>query len=195
MDAKIEFTKALIKARSEFGELRKDKKGRFPYASVGAIRACIDQALKENGFGYTFEITHDNGPIFWLIIDHISGERRTSGYPLFDVNVNGKDPNQQFGGNLSYGMRHLLRTFFGLDADDNDPDNYDQETGEIITPQKQYVANPNNNASEKQIVFINRLIKDKNKDLQAILDYYKIQNLNNLKAHQASELISRLNNK
>jgi len=193
MEARTAFTKALIKARSEFGELSKDKKGHFEYASITAIKKAIEKPLAENGFSYHFEISNGESRILHLLVEHIDGERKASGYPLFDAASDRQNPNQSFGSNLSYGMRNLLRTFFCLDADDNDADNYDPDTGEIRTPQRRYSPNSNNKASEKQIGFINKLIRDKNKDLNAILEHYNTDSLTNLNANQASELIGHLN--
>jgi hypothetical protein len=193
MSSKIAFTKALIQARSQFGELSKDKKGHFEYASITAIKKAIEKPLADNGFSYHFETTVEERPVLWLVVEHDEGERKMSGYPLFNATNDRKDPNQQFGSSLSYGMRNLLRTFFCLDADDNDADNYDPETGEARVPQKRYVANANNKASEKQVAFIARLVREKNKDLQAILDYYKVTSLSELNSQQASEVIERLN--
>lgn len=217
-EAKVAFTKALIKARAEFKPLAKDTQGRFKYASLTAIKNSINQALEDNGFSYHTETLPSDGKMFmWLFVSHESGHERSSAYPLNTEFNDRKDPDQQFGSSLSYAMRNLLRTFFCLDADENDPDNepatLTEQSGykpfnpsEVLEsrgqqrvdaqrePGKNY-GNPNKPVSEKQVALIHRLIGLTGADKDEVLDKYGVESLTGLNGHQASELISELKKK
>lgn len=136
MDTRKAYIKAFIKARKEFSVPNNDRSGQYKYASIGELRNAIDKALEKYGLSYEFHIHEsvtEKPDRIELCVEHEDGEQRHSTYPLIMSQTSSRqNEHQSYGSAVSYAMRNLLRSFFALDADDNDPDNRP-----TLTPQKQ----------------------------------------------------------
>lgn len=222
MDSRKAYIKAMIKARKEFAPLIKDRSGQYNYASVTALRNALDDALEKNGISYEFHIHEsctDKPDRIELRVEHDEGEQRHSTYPLMVTqNSSRQNEHQGYGSAVSYAMRNLLRSFFALDSDDNDPDNkptlappkqpqwkpLQSETPDYskahIMPEQNgqrgpNYGNPNKTVSDKQVALINRLIGLTNSDKDEILEKYGVDTIDGLNGQQGSELISDLKKK
>lgn len=113
-----------------------------------------------------------------------------------------KNTAQGAGSAISYGRRYALSAILGISSEDDDD-------GNIAEPKKEYKPNvpttkkPNNVkesnlASEKQLNFVYKLVKDKEYGADNISKYikdnYKKASSKELTKQEASELIEMLNN-
>lgn len=211
MDTRKAYIKAFIKARKEFSALIKDKSGQYNYASVTALRNALDDALGKYGLSYEFHIhesSSDKPDRMELLVEHDEGEQRHSTYPLMISQTSSRqNEHQGYGSAVSYAMRNLLRSFFALDSDDNDPDNRPglSSPTELAPSVRNSLAttgqrgpnygNPNKTVSEAQINLISRLIRLTNSDLDSILRKYSVESINEINGQQGSELICDLKKK
>jgi hypothetical protein len=118
---------ALIQAKREFAEIKKDKTGpRGKYASLDSVLSSTNPQLLKYGLMVVQNMqhaTHENGEVcVWLEtrIFHESGEElpMVSQYPL---NTN-SDP-QKFGAALTYARRYSYCALLGVTADEDDDAN------------------------------------------------------------------------
>jgi hypothetical protein len=118
---------ALIQAKQEFAEIKKDKTGpRGTYASLDSVLSSTNPQLLKYGLMVVQNMqhaTHENGEVcVWLEtrIFHESGEElpMVSQYPL---NTN-SDP-QKFGAALTYARRYSYCALLGVTADEDDDAN------------------------------------------------------------------------
>ncbi len=185
----VNLTKALIKAQSQFGELKKNKKNshlNYSYADLDSMKNATMPALKNNGLTLNFfPAIIDNIPHLqaWLI--HESGEYIIGRYP-----VSPEKPGMQgTGAAITYLKRYIWGAVFSLYEDENDDaieesvkkgkisdkDPYEYKTT-VSTQQAQQVVDAFNGMS----------------DLWAqIAEPLKIKGASELPAHKFNETITR----
>lgn len=195
------FNQAIINVRTALKPVIKDRRGQYPYASLGAMQEAIDHILKAEGIGYYATLSRGEHPTLDLVITFDGSDPIVSSYPLFTERLEGKrNIHQEMGAALSYAMRHLFRSFFMIDADDNDPDTIPavstpHRSFTLPSEKKDFKANPNNPISEKQVSLINKLLQMKNIDSVSYLEKYAISTMSDLNSAQASEIIDDIKNR
>jgi ERF superfamily len=102
-------------AIEQFPPIVKDSKNphfKSTFASLGAIRAAIKPALKENGITYRYLVADT---VLHLLVECAeTGELIKHTAPLYGENA------QQYGASLTYQRRYLLQAAFDLDVVDDD---------------------------------------------------------------------------
>lgn len=114
--------KALIKARSGFEPIKKDKTNphfKNQYASLDSINSAVLPALCENELVVTQVVEPvDGGQVIKTILWHSSGEKIESFLMLPDI----KDM-QKLGAAITYARRYSLSAMLGISADEDDDGN------------------------------------------------------------------------
>lgn len=111
-----ELLKALVKAKSAFKPIVKDKQGaRAKYATLDSVLSSVEPALHENGLCLVQTTTHkDDGFVLETFLFHTSGEFLSSTYPL----RNDTDP-QKIGISITYGRRYSVCSLLSVIADED----------------------------------------------------------------------------
>jgi len=127
-----DLAKALAKAQSEFGPLRKGKENPFyksRYADLASIFDVIREPFSENGIAVTQRsgiLFDDKGEPMTVLITmliHESGQWLSSTYPVMAKKPkDGVVGPQDLGSALSYSKRYCLQAIVGLAAEDEDDD-------------------------------------------------------------------------
>jgi hypothetical protein len=110
--------KALVKAKGEFGPIKKNKKGMHNamYATMDEVLSCTEPALLKHGLVVTQPLVFNEGhTCIQTTILHESGEQLSSSYPL-----NLTPNNQQNGSAITYGRRYSYCALLGITADEDD---------------------------------------------------------------------------
>lgn len=113
-----ELIKALIKAKSEFKPITKDKTNphyKSKYSSLDAVLAAVEPALAKNGLVITHQAI---GSEFVTTLHHESGESLSSSLPLPTFT----DP-QKMGSYLSYCRRYAVTGLLSVCSDEDDDAN------------------------------------------------------------------------
>ncbi len=115
--------KALIKAKSDFGEIARKKKNPFfnsKYADLLTIHTATTPALHKNGILVT-QTTDLSGiqAVLVTTLLHESGQFISGNYPLNPE----KSGPQGFGSALTYARRYALSAILAVVADDDDDGN------------------------------------------------------------------------
>lgn len=131
---------ALIKARSEFGAIQKDKTNphyKSKYATLDAVLDAVTPALCKHGLAIVQSTSTESGKTeLKTHLYHESGEYLSSSYPLPDIT-----DAQKLGAALTYARRYALCALLSVTADEDD------DGTAVSKPQKrqaesQFVANP-----------------------------------------------------
>lgn len=117
-----ELISALIKARSEFAPIRKDKVNPFlknKYATLDAVLEAVEPALRQNGLTIV-QTTEVNGDqtVLKTSLYHESGQSISGHYPLPQT-----DDPQKLGAAITYGRRYALCAILSVTADEDDDGN------------------------------------------------------------------------
>lgn len=115
--------KALIKAKSEFSKVEKQRENPFyksKYADLGTIDEAVTPALHKNGLA-VIQTTAISGiqPVLVTTLAHESGQFITGEYPLNPV----KNDPQALGSATTYARRYSLSAMLTVVADDDDDGN------------------------------------------------------------------------
>lgn len=118
-----ELIKALIKARSEFAAIAKDRVNphyKNRYATLDAVLAAVEPALCKHGLTIiqTTEIEDDRAVLSTHLF-HESGDFITGKYPLPSVNTD----SQKMGAALTYARRYSVCAILSITADEDDDGN------------------------------------------------------------------------
>ncbi|NJL22803.1 MAG: hypothetical protein HC895_21435 [Leptolyngbyaceae cyanobacterium SM1_3_5] len=117
-----ELISALIKARSEFAPIRKDKTNSYlqtKYATLDAVLEAVEPALRKHGLTIVQTIEVNNGQTsLKTALYHESGQSISGNYPLPQT-----DEPQKLGIAITYGRRYSLCGILSVTADDDDDGN------------------------------------------------------------------------
>lgn len=117
-----ELIKALIKAKSEFKSIQKDRINphfKHKYATLDAVLDAVTPALSKYGLAIVQTTAIAEGKtILETHLYHESGECITSPYPLPDIS----DP-QKLGAALTYARRYSVCAILSVTADEDDDGN------------------------------------------------------------------------
>ncbi|NEQ24962.1 MAG: ERF family protein [Microcoleus sp. SIO2G3] len=117
-----ELIPALIKARSEFAPIRKDKVNpllKNKYATLDAVLEAVEPALRKHGLTIV-QTTEVNGDqtVLKTSLYHESGQTIHGHYPLPQT-----DDPQKLGAAITYGRRYALCAILSVTADEDDDGN------------------------------------------------------------------------
>jgi len=117
-----ELISALIKARSEFQPIRKDKVNsshQNKYATLDAVLEAVEPALQKHGLAIvqTTEI-NDGQIVLKTTLYHVSGQSISGHYPLPQT-----DDSQRLGAAITYGRRYAVCGILSVTADEDDDGN------------------------------------------------------------------------
>jgi hypothetical protein len=117
-----ELIPALIKARSEFQPIHKDKVNSYlnnQYATLDAVLAAVEPALRKYGLTIV-QMTEVIGEqsVLRTSLYHESGQSISGNYPLPQTN----EP-QKLGAAITYGRRYALCALLSVTADEDDDGN------------------------------------------------------------------------
>ncbi len=119
---------ALVKARSEFPNLSKNKVNphfKSKYADLDAVIECVTPSLSKYGL-CVFQAVEQIGESSCLVthLYHESGEELQSSYPLPTIT----DP-QKLGSAMTYARRYSICAALNIAADDDDDGNAAKKAG------------------------------------------------------------------
>lgn len=177
---------ALSKFHSRLTVIPKDTDGRFPFASLPDVVRHITPLLAENHLEYTqtFECIGDSNILVTTLVHHKSKESIDSRFVLPNPQLlGGTNINHAIGGSITYFRRYTLCALLGLVSDTEDTDG---ET--VATPAPKTTGG----ASEKQIGFLRKLLRDKNMPEDSILKSLGVDSLEELPWQDVRTLIDKL---
>lgn len=159
---------ALIKAKNNFKTPIFDKEGqhKFKYASVKSILTAINFALQEQNILLTQEEYVQEEKYYLLTTVRYEEEFLISLSPIL---VDPRSKNcyaQNYGSALTYARRYSLSSFFGIYADELDPDAVDFQKEKEVT------------ISKEEVLFLES--KMNQQQINATLKFYKISTLYDL---------------
>lgn len=173
--------KAATKAFGLLDNSKKNKKAySYNYADLGSIIEGSREILSDNGLHVKqvmdFEITEAGHTVTILITElmHESGEWFRSYYPIVGVELKGQNYHQQMGSAITYARRYSLAAILNIAQVDDDAQsagnpktqsnvkNVSETNGvkKYNSTNKNYNEVPHNKASEKQINYLKKLIKE-----------------------------------
>jgi hypothetical protein len=123
-----ELIPALIKARSEFQPIHKDKVNSYlnnQYATLDAVLAAVEPALRKYGLTIVqmTEVIGEQSALKTSLY-HESGQSISGNYPLPQTN----EP-QKLGAAITYGRRYALCAILSVTADEDDDGNTTSKSG------------------------------------------------------------------
>ncbi len=148
-----ELIKALIKAKSEFSNIQKDRVNphfKHKYATLDAVLDAVTPALGKHGLAVVQTTAlESNKTVLQTHLYHESGECITSIYPLPEIG-----DSQKFGAALTYARRYALCAILCVTADEDDDANLT-----VTTPKKQnnlqYKVNSN---GEQRVALVPKVV-------------------------------------
>ncbi|MBW4591155.1 ERF family protein [Aetokthonos hydrillicola Thurmond2011] len=184
-----ELIKALIKAKSEFSNIQKDRVNphfKHKYATLDAVLDAVTPALGKHGLAVVQTTAlESNKTVLQTHLYHESGECITSIYPLPEIG-----DSQKFGAALTYARRYALCAILCVTADEDD-----DASSTVTTPKKQsnlqYKVNSNGeHPHNSRIRAIRTMLRIEGK---AVVDWLKTEKLVSSPAEldntQLSELV------
>ena len=156
-------------------ETKSGKRYSYRYVDIAQIHDYLESINAK----YIQEIKRIDGDDYIMTkrcFDNKWDEEWLQGSKVVDATLFGTDnPAQKQGSALTYARRYSLLMAFGLATEDDDAQSLTQKK----EPKKVILATP------EQL----KLIKNLDIDLVAMLDYYKIQKLEELSLEQANQII------
>jgi hypothetical protein len=126
-----ELIKALIKARSEFDPIKKDKKNphfKVAYASLDSVLEAVTPSLCKHGLAIVQLM--ERGGVLKTQLLHESGEMLTSEYELPDT-----QDQQKKGAAITYARRYSICALLSITSDeDTDGNNGDSKLSVVNAP-------------------------------------------------------------
>ena len=184
-------TQKLIKVQNELKAPKGNYNsfGKYKYRSAEDILESVKPLNADNGLLLTLS---DKPTLIgeWHYIEATAtitdGETSLSvtAYARESLNKKGMDESQITGTASSYARKYALNGLYLIDdTKDADTDEYQQQTNQEQSPKK---------ASDKQLDLITKLLKGDSDRLAKMLAYYKVKDLTQLSAAQASATIKKL---
>jgi hypothetical protein len=184
-------TQKLIKVQNELKAPKGNYNsfGKYKYRSAEDILEAVKPLNADNGLLLTLS---DKPTLIgeWHYIEATAtitdGETSLSvtAYARESLNKKGMDESQITGTASSYARKYALNGLYLIDdTKDADTDEYQQQTNQEQAPKK---------ATDNQLDLITKLLKGDNDRLNKMLAYYKVKDLTQLSAAQASATIKKL---
>ena len=184
-------TQKLIKVQNELKAPKGNYNsfGKYKYRSAEDILEAVKPLNADNGLLLTLS---DKPTLIgeWHYIEATAtitdGETSLSitAYARESLNKKGMDESQITGTASSYARKYALNGLYLIDdTNDADTDEYQQQTNQEQAPKK---------ATDNQLDLITKLLKGDNDRLNKMLAYYKVKDLTQLSAAQASATIKKL---
>ena len=168
--------------------IKKNKTAEIPtksgnkYSYTYADIAQVNEYLAEKGIEYYQYTDTFNDVDYIMTVPIINGEEKPPrrGCRIVDAELRGvSNPVQEYGSALTYCRRYSLYMAFGLATEDDD-------ASSLSVPKEE------RKATENQVALIKKLYDEENQ--KKIIDYYKVEKLEDLAMSQASEVIGKKKN-
>lgn len=175
--------KKLNDFKSKVGAITKDANNPFhknKYATIESVLKTIEQPLSDVGLGFYQSV--EDMALKTVVYDSESDNIIISTVPL----ILAKQDMQQLGSAITYARRYGLVAIFGLEQEDDDGNNASGYNN------KNHSQNNNSNSSNAPKEYINEhqakelatLYKNKNRDIQEVLKFFKVDGLLKLTVKQ-----------
>ena len=152
----------------------------FDYTDLNGIFDEAKRVFKDNDISVIQNaFTHDGKVGVVTMLLHSSGQYVKSEALLITAN----DNMQDMGGQITYMKRYSLSAMLGISTEKDDDGNGALGNEYQQSPKK---------ASDKQLDLITKLLKGDSDRLNKMLAYYKVKDLTQLSAAQASSSIKKL---
>ncbi len=195
-----ELIKALIKAKSEFSPIQKDRVNphfKHKYATLDAVLDAVTPALGKHGLAVVQTTALSDGKtVLQTHLYHESGECLTSVYPLPEIS-----DSQKFGAALTYARRYALCAILCVTADEDDDANAAVNTLKKQHNPNQYKVNTisvNSNGEHPNNSRVRAVRQLLGIDGKAVLEWLKTEKLVSspaeLESGQVNELIGWMSN-
>lgn len=164
--------------------IKKEQQG---YGHKYTDLAQIHEYLEKNDMSYYQYVDRIDNDDYIMTVPIINGKEQTArrGVKIVDAVLQGiKNPAQEQGSATTYARRYSLLMAFGLATEDDD--------GQALSkPQKAGEPKKEIKATAKQKELIAKIVDD----IPAMLEYYKIDTIDELTITQASEIIKKKGDK
>lgn len=175
---------ALVKVHEKLVNVEKDKKGRFPYASLEGILAKVKPVLAEHGLCIKqipgFFAHNDGGRVSLnTTVVHTSGEYEE--YPVFDMPIEPRHSNsiqQNIGTAITYARRYQLCAILNIGQGSVDPDEFDEFESEKI--------------SSNDLLKVKKQIQENEMPENIILKQFQVPSLEDLKTDQMAAVFNAI---
>lgn len=175
--ALMAFNDAVAAAKGEFGPIAKNRtvdfttqKGRTTYKheDFARIASVVDPVLKKHGLAYRFRSAQNGTKLsVTCILSHTMGHAEETSLETGEDHSGNKNATQAVGSAATYLQRYTLKLALGLASAHDDDARGSTETGAITADQSEELA---------------RLITETGTDIQAVLDFHKVESLSDMTA-------------
>ena len=182
---KLNVYQKLQKCRTELQKKNLKKSGSnkfagFNYFELSDFLPTVNDLFYENGLCSMFNLHQETETASLEIINVDNLEDRiVFEAPVAEANIKGCTPIQSLGGQITYLRRYLYMNALEI----VESDMFDSKTGDMEVEVKKTIKK----ATPKQIELINQLVSD----IPAMLNYYKIEKVEDLPMNVASQIIKK----
>jgi len=186
------FLEAYLELQKGLNPISKDAKAHnYKYATLGAVKEAVDSSLYDSGFviKQRTELDNDCTRLITDLVHVATGEMITSAWSIKPV----KDDPQGMGSALTYARRYQYMVVCNLVAEDDDGAGASSrvEVAQAVT-KSQYSTTLKTLATDKQIVKIAIMLKEKGRTDQELCKHYNVTSKKELTISQASTIIENL---
>lgn len=158
-------------------------KGSYQYEDLASISKAIDKILSAHGLSYRFHTSSTADTVTVTCrLSHVSGHTEENSLTGPYDRTGSKNPVQALGSTVSYLQRYTLKSALGLAAAKDNDANI-----EVVSQGK------TNTINASQIEDLQKLIEEKNGDLDGLYKHYKVSDLSELLVGQYEDAKIQLN--
>lgn len=183
-DSVENLTKALCAARLEMNNPIKDKSGYgYKYADLGQLLEICSPILSKHGVFLCQPVSFDGDRVVIETILMHGSEFMSEKMSLPVLQGKGMNEVQCIGSAITYGRRYSLSSFLGIAQEDSD-------AAEL---RARAPAVNETLITKDQVKLINSLLEATGTDIARILNFFKINAIEELPASKYDQVVSRLN--
>ena len=187
-----EFNRAMAEVKKVLPQVVKNAENtdtRSQYATLGAIGDAIDPVIAEHGFTFTCWPSDSQKPnhlgVDWILAHDGGFERKGhADIPTDAAGLKGtvnKTPTHAFGSTMQYGRRYLTMMLFDVKSRKAMPDDDGNAAGGGMDM-----------ASDEQLAALTAIAAKADRELSAVLEWAKVDDIAKLTAAKCDEAIAQL---